>query len=103
MRRSRRPSTTSASRCCARAMAEALLALGGNVGDVRGTLDRAIAALCETGEVRLKARSSDYLTPPWGIEEQPRFVNLCIAVETTLAPHALLDRAQAIERTFGRD
>ncbi len=84
-------------------MAEALLALGGNIGDVRGTLDRAIAALCEDGRLRLKARSSDYLTPPWGIEDQPRFVNLCVAVETDLDPHALLDRAQAVERAFGRD
>jgi 2-amino-4-hydroxy-6-hydroxymethyldihydropteridine diphosphokinase len=80
-----------------------LLALGGNVGDVRTTLDRAIAALCLSGEVRLKARSSDYLTPPWGVEDQPRFVNLCIAVETTLAPRALLHHAQAVERAFGRD
>ena len=37
-------------------MAEALLALGGNVGDARATLDRAIAMLCQAGELRLKAR-----------------------------------------------
>jgi 2-amino-4-hydroxy-6-hydroxymethyldihydropteridine diphosphokinase len=83
-------------------MAEALLALGGNLGDVRATLDRAIAMLCDGSEVQLKARSSDYATPPWGVEDQPRFVNLCIAVETALAPQALLARAQAIERAFGR-
>jgi len=84
-------------------MAEALLALGGNLGDVRETLARAIALLCEGGDVRLLARSSDYATPPWGVEDQPPFVNLCIAVDTTLTPHALLARAQAVERAFGRD
>ena len=84
-------------------MAEALLALGGNVGDVRATLDRAVAMLCERGDIRLIARSSDYRTPPWGVEDQPPFVNLCIAVETTLSPHALLARAQEVERAFGRD
>jgi 2-amino-4-hydroxy-6-hydroxymethyldihydropteridine diphosphokinase len=84
-------------------MAEALLALGGNVGDIRATLARAIAMLCDHSEIRLLARSSDYLTPPWGIEDQPPFVNLCIAVATTLTPHALLARAQAVERAFGRD
>ena len=84
-------------------MAEALLALGGNLGDVRTTLARAIAMLCERTDIRLLARSSDYLTPPWGVEDQPPFVNLCIAVDTTLAPHALLARAQAVERAFGRD
>ena len=84
-------------------MAEALLALGGNLGNPRDTLDRAIAMLCDGTEVRLTARSSDYSTPPWGVEDQPRFVNLAVAVETTLAPHALLERAQAVERALGRN
>jgi 2-amino-4-hydroxy-6-hydroxymethyldihydropteridine diphosphokinase len=84
-------------------MAEALLALGGNVGDARDTLDGAIAQFCDGAEVRLTARSSDYLTPPWGVRDQPPFVNLCIAVETSLTPHALLARAQEVERAFGRD
>lgn len=84
-------------------MTEALLALGGNVGNSRAILDRAVALLCDDKEVRLTARSSDYLTPPWGFKYQPPFVNLCIAVETTLAPRALLDRAQAVERQLGRD
>ena len=84
-------------------MAEALLALGGNVGGVRDTLDRALAKLCDGTDVRLVARSSDYLTPPWGVEDQPAFINLCAAVETRLTPHALLARAQAVERAFGRD
>jgi 2-amino-4-hydroxy-6-hydroxymethyldihydropteridine diphosphokinase len=83
-------------------VAEALIALGGNVGNVRATLDRAIVALCDGDAVRLLARSADYLTPPWGIEDQPPFINLAIAVETGLTPHALLARAQAVERALGR-
>jgi 2-amino-4-hydroxy-6-hydroxymethyldihydropteridine diphosphokinase len=84
-------------------MSEALLALGGNVGDSRAILDRAVALLCDGKRVRLTARSSEYLTPPWGFKYQPPFVNLCIAVETTLAPHALLERAQQVELQLGRD
>ena len=84
-------------------MAEAYLALGGNVGDVRATFDRAITMLCESAEVRLVARSSDYRTPPWGITDQPAFVNAVIAVATSLEPHALLSRAQNCERALGRD
>ncbi|MGI8526094.1 MAG: 2-amino-4-hydroxy-6-hydroxymethyldihydropteridine diphosphokinase [Pseudolabrys sp.] len=84
-------------------MAEALLALGGNVGDSRAILDRAVALLCDGKLVRLTARSSDYRTPPWGIEQQPPFINLAIAVETTLAPRELLARAQDVERQLGRD
>ncbi len=84
-------------------MVEALIALGGNIGDVRVTLDRAIAALCRDEKVQLRARSSDYRTPPWGDEDQPAFINACIAVETELSPHALLERAHAVERSLGRD
>jgi 2-amino-4-hydroxy-6-hydroxymethyldihydropteridine diphosphokinase len=84
-------------------LAEAFIALGGNVGDVRATIDSAIAILCDGPDVRLLARSSDYRTPPWGITDQPPFTNAVIAVSTTLAPHPLLARAQACERALGRD
>ena len=68
-------------------MAEAFIALGGNVGDVRSTFERAIVFLCDGADVRLTARSSDYRTPPWGVTEQPPFVNAVIAV-ATIAPAA---------------
>ena len=84
-------------------MAEALVGLGGNIGEVRTALDRAVAAFCDGSDVRLVAQSSDYATPPWGVVDQPPFVNRCIAVATGLAPRALLDRALAVERTLGRD
>jgi 2-amino-4-hydroxy-6-hydroxymethyldihydropteridine diphosphokinase len=84
-------------------LAEAFIALGGNIGDVRATFDRAISLLCDDSDIRLTARSSDYRTPPWGITDQPPFINAVIAVSTTLAPHTLLARAQACERAFGRN
>src|SRR5215467_202624 len=84
-------------------MVEALLALGGNVGNSRAILDRAIDLLCDGKDVRLTARSSDYRTPPWGFKYQPHFINLASAVETTLGPHELLARAQEIELQLGRD
>jgi 2-amino-4-hydroxy-6-hydroxymethyldihydropteridine diphosphokinase len=84
-------------------MAEALIALGGNRGDVRTTFDRAIAMLCDGVEVSLLARSSDYRTPPWGVTDQPAFINAAIAVTTSLAPRDLLARALESERALGRD
>jgi 2-amino-4-hydroxy-6-hydroxymethyldihydropteridine diphosphokinase len=84
-------------------MTEAWLALGGNIGDSRAILERAITLLCDGTEVKLIARSSDYRTPPWGFKYQPPFINLCIAVETALAPRDLLARAQDVERQLGRD
>jgi len=82
---------------------DALIALGGNIGPVRDTLDRAVALFCDGRDVVLTARSSDYRTPPWGLLDQPDFVNLCLAIATTLPPRGLLDRAQAVERSLGRD
>ena len=84
-------------------MAQALLGLGGNVGDVRATLDAAVARLADGKDVTLLARSCDYQTPPWGVTDQPPFINLAILVETALSPHALLTRALNVERALGRD
>ncbi len=84
-------------------MASALIALGGNVGDVRTTFREAIPEICRRASARLVARSSDYVTPPWGEEQQPPFVNACIAIETTTAPQALLAKLHEVERMFGRN
>ena len=84
-------------------MTAAWLALGGNVGDSRAILDRAVMLLCDGISVKLIARSSDYRTPPWGVTDQPSFVNCVIVVATELSPPELLERAQDVERRFGRD
>jgi 2-amino-4-hydroxy-6-hydroxymethyldihydropteridine diphosphokinase len=84
-------------------MAEALLGLGGNVGEVRATLDKAVALLAGDKDITLRARSSDYATPPWGVTDQPPFINLAIRVETTLAPRALLEHALKVDRALVRD
>jgi len=84
-------------------MALALIALGGNVGDVRATFDKAIANICGMTQAALLARSSDYATAPWGEVEQDRFINACIEIDTSLDPHALLFALQKIETKFGRD
>jgi 2-amino-4-hydroxy-6-hydroxymethyldihydropteridine diphosphokinase len=84
-------------------VAQVLVGLGGNIGDVRATLDAAVARFADGADVRLIARSSDYSTPPWGMTDQPPFINCAIAVETSLLPRALLDRALSVERALGRD
>jgi 2-amino-4-hydroxy-6-hydroxymethyldihydropteridine diphosphokinase len=84
-------------------MADVLIALGGNVGDVRTTFKTAITNICGMTQAALLARSSDYATPPWGDRQQARFINACIEIETTLDPHALLFTLHKIEQKFGRD
>jgi 2-amino-4-hydroxy-6-hydroxymethyldihydropteridine diphosphokinase len=84
-------------------MARALIALGGNVGDVRATFQKAIANICGMTQGALLARSCDYATPPWGDVQQDRFINACIEIDTSLDPHALLFVLHKIEAKFGRD
>lgn len=84
-------------------MADVLIALGGNVGDVRTTFARAIPLITARANGVLLARSSDYETPPWGDTAQAPFVNACIRIETGVEPRALLAALHAIEAEFGRD
>ena len=70
---------------------------------MRDTIRNALAMLSAGAETSLIARSRSYLTPAWGVKDQPPFINACAAIETTLTPHQLLQRVQEIERTFGRD
>jgi 2-amino-4-hydroxy-6-hydroxymethyldihydropteridine diphosphokinase len=84
-------------------MANAIVALGGNVGDVRATFDKAVADVCALAKAVLLARSSDYMTPPWGEANQAPFINACIAIETSLVPLELLAILQRIEQAHGRD
>jgi 2-amino-4-hydroxy-6-hydroxymethyldihydropteridine diphosphokinase len=84
-------------------MADVLIGLGGNVGDVRTTFLRAIPLIVQRASAKLVARSSDYETPPWGDTAQPPFVNACIRIETAVAPHDLLRVLHQIEAKFGRD
>ncbi|OAF10440.1 2-amino-4-hydroxy-6-hydroxymethyldihydropteridine pyrophosphokinase [Bradyrhizobium centrolobii] len=83
-------------------MASALIALGGNVGDVRATFGKAITHICGMAQAALIARSSDYTTPPWGDEDQDPFINACVEIETDLDPHALLFVMQKVEQKLGR-
>ena len=84
-------------------MAEALIALGGNVGDVRADARSRDRDALRRRRVRLMARSSDYRPRPGASRTSRRSSICCASVETELTPHALLARAQAVERAFGRD
>jgi len=84
-------------------MADVLIGLGGNVGDVRASFSRAIPLIVQRCNGTLLARSSDYETPPWGDTAQPPFINACVRLQTTTAPHALLAILHDVEEKFGRD
>ena len=83
-------------------MTEAYIALGSNLGNARGHVLGAFDALARLPGTQLLAHSPLYLTPPWGMLEQPPFVNAVARIGTTLSPLALLDALLAIERAAGR-
>lgn len=83
-------------------MTTAYVALGSNLGDPRQQVLDAFDALAGMPHSRLLARSRLYRTPPWGVLDQPWFVNAAAQLDTALEPPALLDALQAIERRAGR-
>src|SRR6476620_4050605 len=76
------------------------LALGSNLGDRLANLKQAIVALPPQMEV--SAKSSVYETPPWGYEDQPKFLNQVIKAKTYLDPEPLLKHLKRLEIALGR-
>ena len=76
------------------------LALGTNLGDRFANLQAAIAALPPA--VRVLAQSPVYETPPWGLADQPAFLNMALKGQTTLAPLELLQHLKLLETELGR-
>ena len=76
------------------------LALGSNLGDRLANLRTAIAALPPSVVVRQS--SPVYETPPWGLTDQPAFLNMVVKAETRLEPAALLATLKRIEQELGR-
>lgn len=81
---------------------DAYIGLGANLGEAEAAVRGGLAALAGLPGTTLRAASRLYRTPAWGREDQPDFINAAAALDTTLAPAALLDALLAIERTFGR-
>lgn len=76
------------------------LALGSNLDNRLANLKQAVAALSPQMEV--KAKSHIYETPPWGYEDQPKFLNQVIKATTYLEPQPLLKHIKRLEVMLGR-
>jgi 2-amino-4-hydroxy-6-hydroxymethyldihydropteridine diphosphokinase len=83
-------------------MATAWVALGSNLDDPAARVVAALAELDELPETSVTARSSLYQTRPWGVTDQPDFINAVASVRTGLEPRQLLDALLAIEAGQGR-
>jgi 2-amino-4-hydroxy-6-hydroxymethyldihydropteridine diphosphokinase len=76
------------------------LALGTNLGDRLANLQAAQAAMPPA--VRVLSASPVYETPPWGIHDQPAFLNQVLLAETELEPAELLAYLKKLEERLGR-
>lgn len=83
-------------------MVRAYLGLGGNIGDPEAAMRTALAALAGHEGVMVAAVSSLYRTPPWGMADQPDFLNAVAALDTTLDAHSLLALCLSTERALKR-
>jgi 2-amino-4-hydroxy-6-hydroxymethyldihydropteridine diphosphokinase len=76
--------------------------LGSNLGERLTFLRRAAFALACAEGIELVRASSVYETAPWGKADQPPYLNAVLELITALAPLALLDCFQEVERRLGR-
>lgn len=82
-------------------MSIAYIALGSNLGDKEKNLRRALLLLTQQG-VEVVRVSSFISTEPYGVTDQPQFLNAVACVRTSLTPLALLDVLLATELAMGR-
>ncbi|MCR5346569.1 MAG: 2-amino-4-hydroxy-6-hydroxymethyldihydropteridine diphosphokinase [Fretibacterium sp.] len=78
----------------------AALGLGSNLGNRLENLREAAERLKPLGHIT--AKSDVFETEPWGVKDQPCFLNACLTIETSLAHKELLTFVKGIERDMGR-
>lgn len=81
---------------------EVLIGLGGNIGDPLEAMRSALKALHVHPACKVVRVSSIWKTPPWGVTDQPDFLNACAAISTILEPRAFLDLCLSIEKNLKR-
>ena len=79
-----------------------LISLGSNLGDRRRNIDTGLQAISEL-DCDMDRRSSLYETAPWGVEDQPSFINAACGIYTKISPQKLLEQLQEIENQHQRE
>lgn len=82
-------------------MAIAYIGIGSNFGNRKENCEKAVNLFSRKGIEVLKC-SSFYETEPWGVKEQPKFINAAVEAETDLKPEELLKTIKGIESDLGR-
>ena len=83
-------------------MPTAYIGIGSNLCNREENCDKSIQLLEEDGRIKITKRSSMSETEPWGIKDQPKFINMAVEIVTDLKPNALLSLLKKIETASGR-
>ena len=83
------------------ALHKVYLGLGSNIGNRKRNMREAVQYM-ESLIGTVTRQSTLYETEPWGFESPNLFINMCVCVETPLAPRQLLEATQEIEKRMGR-
>jgi len=76
------------------------LGLGSNLGDCQKNIAQAIEVLSE--KISNIRTAPLYRTKPWGVVDQPDFINTAMSGTTDLTPHKLLSFVKKVEKKVGR-
>jgi len=82
-------------------MAIVYIGIGSNIGNRQENCREAVRQLGPRG-LKVGRQSSMIETEPWGVAEQPRFMNMALEAETDLSPKLLYDVLKDIETAMGR-
>ncbi|MFG6384650.1 MAG: 2-amino-4-hydroxy-6-hydroxymethyldihydropteridine diphosphokinase, partial [Lachnospiraceae bacterium] len=82
---------------------QVFVAIGSNLGDRKKFLDEGINALKENKDCIVEQVSEILVTKPYGVTEQPEFLNGMIKLKTLLNPEELLELLHQIEKESGRE
>ena len=84
-------------------MAICYLGIGSNLYDRQRIIKETVYEINKISGVKLLEQSSVIETEPYGVLDQPLFLNTVVAIATELHPENLLIQTQQIERKFGRE
>jgi 2-amino-4-hydroxy-6-hydroxymethyldihydropteridine diphosphokinase len=82
-------------------MATVYIGIGTNLGDRQKNCLRAVE-LIKQSRLSVTKQSSVHETAPWGVTDQPAYLNMAVEIETGLEPAELLSLLKKIEKDMGR-
>ncbi len=79
------------------------MGFGTNLGDRKKNLAQAMTRLNDRPDFSIIRTSNIYETAPWGVTDQPSFLNMVAEITTSLDPRELLERVKKLEQDMGRE